>query len=148
TGAGVGVRAIHDRDDAVGPIDAGHVGREDPGGVPTRLLLLRQEDLVISAPQRTDKRGVPIALGGGEQRSGEVDPDARSIAAWIRGSSGGRIESAITLPLHCYTALPRVRDAPSVRGLTGPATAASRSLFTEMRASVWLASRQTAAERR
>ena len=51
-----------------------------PGRVLARLLLLGQEDLVAGGAQGCGHLGVPGALGGREQRTGEIELHRGSIA--------------------------------------------------------------------
>jgi hypothetical protein len=47
----VWIRPVHDRDQAVRPVDPAHIGREDARAILAGLLLLRQEDLVPGGAQ-------------------------------------------------------------------------------------------------
>src|SRR6185503_15389168 len=78
--AGVGVGAVHDSDQAVGPVDPADVGGEDARRVLARFLLLGEEDLVAGGAQRGHHLGIPGALRRREQRSGEIQLHGASIA--------------------------------------------------------------------
>src|SRR5215471_13001012 len=81
-GARVRVGAVHDRNQAVGPVDPGLVGCEDPRIIQARLLLLWQEQLVPGVTQRCAHLGIPGALGRREDWTGEIQLHAPSIRAF------------------------------------------------------------------
>ena len=75
--AGVGVRAVHDRHQPIGPVDPTDIGREDASPVLAGFLFLRQEHLVAGCPEGGGDFGVPGALGRREQRTGEIELHGR-----------------------------------------------------------------------
>ena len=77
----IGVRAVHDRDDAIGPVEALEVLQEDrlPGPFRGRVLL-RHEDLVPGGAQARGELHVELALRRREQWPRQVDLHVRSPA--------------------------------------------------------------------
>jgi hypothetical protein len=76
-GPRIGIGAVHDGHEGVGPVDPADVGREDAGTVLARLLLLGQEHLVSGGTKSAGHLGIPGAFRRGKQRAGEVQPHAR-----------------------------------------------------------------------
>ena len=78
------VRAVHDRDDALGPVEPLEVLEEDRAPRPfARRVLLRHEHVVPAGTEPRRETHVPVPLRCREQRASQVDPHARSTSITV-----------------------------------------------------------------
>ncbi len=110
---GIWVGSIHDRDNAIGPVEPLEIVQKDgPPGALQSGMRLGQVDVVSAGRQSRGEAVIPIPLRGRKERPGQVDLHVRSPSLHASPRTPRRIEHQAPLSPQVHAADPRTGSAP------------------------------------